>query len=217
MSRFYLVVDEPEKYMGFDKQRKHSAIMQATLQREIKATARGMTRREYEQAEGLRQIPTLDEYVGPDKERGFIHLHANDSVTGDMVGVPLECPGNPTLIDGELVLVPAPNCRNCGDPEFAESCKAAGHCPNCGRSHGLAPDATLAKHGLRIAHEDEPEVAAKVRDANEAKRAERERRKALEEKGPIPSEMEDALRTLLDRGTGTIVVGGRELTLKAKP
>lgn len=43
-----------------------------------------------------------------------------------------------------------PNCRNCGDPAHAESCKAAGHCPHCGTAHGVAPDAVLAANGYGI-------------------------------------------------------------------
>lgn len=49
-----------------------------------------------------------------------------------------ECP------DGE------PNCRNCGDPAFAESCAAAGHCPHCGTKHGLAPDSVVAANGYEL-------------------------------------------------------------------
>lgn len=43
-----------------------------------------------------------------------------------------------------------PNCRNCGDPAFADSCRAAGHCPDCGTKHGIAPDSVLAAHGFRL-------------------------------------------------------------------
>jgi hypothetical protein len=41
-----------------------------------------------------------------------------------------------------------PNCRNCGDPGFAAACEQAGHCPDCGTKHGIAPDAVLARHGF---------------------------------------------------------------------
>lgn len=43
-----------------------------------------------------------------------------------------------------------PNCRNCGDPAHAEACHAAGHCPDCGTKHGIAPDATLSEHGFML-------------------------------------------------------------------
>lgn len=43
-----------------------------------------------------------------------------------------------------------PNCRNCGDPAHLESCVAAGHCPDCGTKHGIAPDAHLAANGYRL-------------------------------------------------------------------
>lgn len=43
-----------------------------------------------------------------------------------------------------------PNCRNCGDPEFLESCQAAGHCELCGTAHGIAPEATLRKNGFAM-------------------------------------------------------------------
>lgn len=42
------------------------------------------------------------------------------------------------------------NCRNCGDPAYAERCRAAGHCPHCGTRHGVAPDAVVAAHGYAI-------------------------------------------------------------------
>lgn len=43
-----------------------------------------------------------------------------------------------------------PNCRNCGDPQHADECKAAGHCPDCGTKHGVAPDSVLAANGLTM-------------------------------------------------------------------
>lgn len=43
-----------------------------------------------------------------------------------------------------------PNCRHCGDPAYAEACRAAGHCPHCGTRHGLAPDAVVAANGYRV-------------------------------------------------------------------
>jgi hypothetical protein len=43
-----------------------------------------------------------------------------------------------------------PNCRNCGDPDHADACKAAGHCPDCGTKHGIAPTRILAAHGYRL-------------------------------------------------------------------
>jgi predicted Zn-ribbon and HTH transcriptional regulator len=42
------------------------------------------------------------------------------------------------------------NCRNCGDPEFKEQCSSLGHCPNCGTSHGIAPNSVLIKNGLKL-------------------------------------------------------------------
>jgi hypothetical protein len=41
-----------------------------------------------------------------------------------------------------------PNCRNCGDPVYADQCAAAGHCPLCGTAHGIAPSSVLEAHGL---------------------------------------------------------------------
>jgi hypothetical protein len=43
-----------------------------------------------------------------------------------------------------------PNCRQCGDPAQATACAAAGHCPDCGTRHGIAPDAVLAAKGLTL-------------------------------------------------------------------
>lgn len=65
--------------------------------------------------------------VGPKRPRGTVHAELSDA-----------CP------DG------LPNCRNCGDPEHAESCQAAGHCPYCGTRHGIAPDRILRANGYRL-------------------------------------------------------------------
>jgi hypothetical protein len=43
-----------------------------------------------------------------------------------------------------------PNCRNCGDPNHAASCQAAGHCPKCGTAHGIAPDRIVSENGYRL-------------------------------------------------------------------
>lgn len=43
-----------------------------------------------------------------------------------------------------------PNCRNCGDPAYADDCQAKGHCPDCGTTHGLAPDAVVAANGYEL-------------------------------------------------------------------
>ena len=43
-----------------------------------------------------------------------------------------------------------PNCRNCGDPDHATECRAAGHCPDCGTKHGIAPDAVVTRNGYRL-------------------------------------------------------------------
>jgi hypothetical protein len=53
-----------------------------------------------------------------------------------------------------------PNCRNCGDPQFAESCRKAGHCPHCGTKHGIAPDSVLAANGLTMVEASKPEPPA---------------------------------------------------------
>jgi len=43
-----------------------------------------------------------------------------------------------------------PNCRNCGDPQHAEACIAAGHCPHCGTQHGMTPQRLLAEGGYHL-------------------------------------------------------------------
>ena len=57
-----------------------------------------------------------------------------------------------------------PNCRHCGDPAHTASCVAAGHCPDCGTKHAVAPDAVLAKHGLEIHLLDAPPAAGMIWD-----------------------------------------------------
>lgn len=42
------------------------------------------------------------------------------------------------------------NCRNCGDPNFIDSCKSNGHCPDCGTKHGIAPDSILQQNGYKL-------------------------------------------------------------------
>ena len=54
-----------------------------------------------------------------------------------------------TVADSECPLG-RPNCRNCGDPDHVATCRAAGHCPDCGTKHGIAPDAIVARNGYRL-------------------------------------------------------------------
>jgi hypothetical protein len=70
------------------------------------------------------------EHIGAARPTGTVHDVASD-----------ECPEG-------LV-----NCRNCGDPEHAETCSAAGHCPDCGTKHGIAPDRIVAANGYRLERE----------------------------------------------------------------
>jgi hypothetical protein len=64
---------------------------------------------------------------------------------GDLVTVAaVECP------DG------APNCRNCGDPAFADECRESGHCPHCGTRHGIAPQSYLEATGVTLVAVDPP-------------------------------------------------------------
>ena len=69
----------------------------------------------------------VDERVGQARHKGTVHAEMSDA-----------CP------EGK------PNCRHCGDPAFAGQCKAAGHCPDCGTKHGIAPDSVLAAHGFAL-------------------------------------------------------------------
>jgi len=43
-----------------------------------------------------------------------------------------------------------PNCEHCGDPARAATCRAAGHCPDCGTKHGIAPASVLTAGGLEL-------------------------------------------------------------------
>jgi hypothetical protein len=43
-----------------------------------------------------------------------------------------------------------PNCRQCGDPAHAEACRSAGHCPDCGTKHGVAPESVVRANGYRL-------------------------------------------------------------------
>lgn len=80
---------------------------------------------------------SVREMVGPERQVGTVHDVAES-----------ECP------DG------LPNCRNCGDPEHAETCKAAGHCPHCGTRHGIAPDRIVTANGYRLHEMTAAEIAA---------------------------------------------------------
>lgn len=66
-------------------------------------------------------------YVGPKRQAGDLHTVASE-----------DCP------DG------LPNCRNCGDPAFADSCRAAGHCDKCGTAHGIAPQSVVDANGYEL-------------------------------------------------------------------
>jgi hypothetical protein len=78
------------------------------------------------------------QHVGQPKKAGDLHTHLSSA-----------CP------DGWE------NCRNCGDPNFAEACKAAGHCPHCGTRHGIAPDAVVKANGYALVEVDPPSPDAK--------------------------------------------------------
>lgn len=67
------------------------------------------------------------EIVGPKRSAGDLHA-----------ALATECP------DG------LPNCRNCGDPDHASTCAAAGHCPSCGTKHGVAPDRIVTANGYAV-------------------------------------------------------------------
>lgn len=43
-----------------------------------------------------------------------------------------------------------PNCRHCGDQAHADACRAAGHCPDCGTKHGVAPESVIAANGYAL-------------------------------------------------------------------
>ena len=70
----------------------------------------------------------VDERAGSKRDVGVVHAEA----------VASECP------DG------LPNCRNCGDPAHVTTCRAAGHCPECGTKHGIAPTSVLVAHGFAL-------------------------------------------------------------------
>ena len=42
------------------------------------------------------------------------------------------------------------NCRNCGDPAYADDCQAKGHCPFCGTAHGIAPESVVKANGYTL-------------------------------------------------------------------
>lgn len=74
---------------------------------------------------GGRRRQDVEKHVPQGRPVGSLHAHLEDA-----------CPDGGT------------NCRNCGDPAFTETCKAAGHCPACGTKHGIAPDSVVAAAGL---------------------------------------------------------------------
>lgn len=72
-----------------------------------------------------------------------------------------------------------PNCRNCGDPAFAASCRKVGHCPDCGIKHGIAPDSHLAAVGLSLHPLDELPAPGQVWDAKRRTFAAAEKKKLV--------------------------------------
>lgn len=77
------------------------------------------------------------------------------------------------------------NCRNCGDPAFAESCAAAGHCEACGTRHGIAPEAAVAAAGLALDVVPDAEVPKDGPDGRPDKVWDVARRKFIPRGGPI--------------------------------
>lgn len=52
------------------------------------------------------------------------------------------------------------NCRRCGDPAHQDACAAAGHCPQCGTLHGIAPDSHLESVGIELQTVEVPDGVA---------------------------------------------------------
>lgn len=73
------------------------------------------------------------------KDHSYLHKFLEKRLKGTIhTEVDSECPNG------------LPNCRNCGDPEFEESCESQNHCPDCGTKHGVAPNSVLLKNGYKL-------------------------------------------------------------------
>jgi hypothetical protein len=91
-----------------------------------------------------------------------------------------------------------PNCRNCGDPQHAASCKAQGHCPDCGTKHGIAPDRILTENGYELVpmtlDDEAAEAAAAVQfEADRQAAAEDAAIRLLVERGRLTKQQADAI------------------------
>jgi hypothetical protein len=108
------------------------------IARNVAANIRAHANAEMDAADLTRLAMHLDkrvrETVGAPKAEGDLHTHMPDT-----------CP------DGR------PNCRNCGDPAHAATCRAAGHCDKCGTAHGIAPASTLEANGYALVEVDAPQ------------------------------------------------------------
>jgi hypothetical protein len=82
--------------------------------------------------DSYKNFPHVQQRVknGPKRQLGTVHTTAES-----------DCP------------VGMPNCRNCGDPNYKEQCSAAGHCPDCGTKHGIAPDSVINASGYKLVTE----------------------------------------------------------------
>ena len=122
MPHFAVVVDDPAKH--------HAAEIERSIHVHLDLLTADRPNMGQAEAARLRRLvdASVREHVGPPKPVGFLQTVCST-----------DCP------DG------LPNCRNCGDPAFAASCAAAGHCPYCcSLAHGMAPDSYLALSGQSL-------------------------------------------------------------------
>ena len=122
-----------------DPQKAWEAEVERNTRRNVEVSRAPASRR----AAVEQRIRTYFQHAVPMRQGGYQH---------DVVETGTDCPEG------------MPNCRNCGDPAFAESCRAQGHCPDCGTKHGIAPDAVLAASGYVLGEplaEPEPDPEAR--------------------------------------------------------
>ena len=142
MPHFALVIENPVAHVEAQVSRSIARNLPAALAAAQQEAARA--KRAWTAADEVRVTNAVARevrrLVGEPRQVGDLHTTADR-----------ECP------DSGL------NCENCGDPEHAETCAAAGHCPHCGTRHGIAYAALLANAGLSL-REIQPPVDGETWD-----------------------------------------------------
>jgi hypothetical protein len=152
MPKIAIVIVDPELAHAQEIERNVVANLTAVAPHVVDYRAQKMTAQRADVASkgvlvgGLSEV-VIDAPIDTAKDRVIARVEA--AVT-KFTGAPKQAGDVHDIVDSTDCPDGLPNCRNCGDPAFAESCAKDGHCPDCGTKHGVAPDSVVAANGYAL-------------------------------------------------------------------